>query len=95
MSAPKLNLVGPQIRTVRVAKKLSQKDLAARCTVVGFRIEWDTISKIERQVRGLSELEFILIADALRVKVDALVPNNRMKWIKDTRLPHVKKDEEQ
>ena len=94
MAGKKLNLIGSQLHILRKKKSLSQKELAARCTIVGFRIEWDTISKIERQIRTVSDLEMVLLADALRVKVDLLVPKERLDWVKDTRLPHVTNDDD-
>lgn len=94
MAGKKLNLIGSQLHILRKKKALSQKELAARCTIVGFRIEWDTISKIERQIRTVSDLEMVLLADALRVKVDLLVPKERIDWVKDTRLPHVTNDDD-
>ena len=86
-------MVGPQVRLLRRQKNLSQKDVAARCTLLGFRIEWDTISKIERQVRGVSDLEMTLIAKALRVCISELVPEKLPRWIKNTALPHVTDDD--
>lgn len=88
------NIVGSQVRLLRRERNLSQKDLAARCTLVGFRIEWDTISKIERQIRGVTDLEMVLLADALRVSIKKLVPESRPTWHKNTRLPHVKNSED-
>jgi hypothetical protein len=60
---------------------------------LGFRIEWDTISKIERQVRGVSDLEMALLAGALRICVSKLVPEKLPNWIKNTALPHVTDDD--
>ncbi|MGJ8678515.1 MAG: helix-turn-helix domain-containing protein [Akkermansiaceae bacterium] len=87
-------MVGTQVRLLRRERKLSQKDLAARCTLVGFRIEWDTISKIERQIRSVSDLEMALLADALRVPIGKLVPESKPTWQKNTQLPHVQDDED-
>lgn len=88
------NIVGSQVRLLRRENKLSQKDLAARCTLLGFRIEWDTVSKIERQIRGVTDLEMVLLADALRVSIKKLVPESRPAWQKNTRFPHVQNDED-
>jgi len=47
----------------------SQDDLAARCTRLGFDIGRGTISRIETGLRGVSDLEMVLLAKALRVKL--------------------------
>jgi len=93
MGSGSRNMVGPQVRLLRKRKNLSQKDVAARCTLSGFRVEWDTISKIERQVRGVSDLEMALLAKALRVCVSQLVPDKLPQWKKNTALPHVTDDD--
>jgi len=44
-------------------------DLAARCARQGFDIGRGTISHIETGLRGVSDLEMVLLARALRVKL--------------------------
>ncbi|NJM38283.1 MAG: hypothetical protein HC845_10730 [Akkermansiaceae bacterium] len=49
--------------------------------------------KIERGIRGVSDLEMYLLAKALRVGMDNLVPTKIPAWKKDTRPPSVKDEE--
>ena len=69
------------------AAGISQDDLAARCTRQGFDIGRGTISHIETGLRGVSDLEMVLLAKALRVKPDELVPGQLPAWRKDLRPP--------
>ena len=62
-------------------------DLAARGTRQGFDIGRGTISHIETGLRGVSDLEMVLLAKALRVKLDELVPADLPAWRKDLRPP--------
>ena len=81
------NMVGPQVRRLRSAAKLNQDELAARCFVLGFEISGGGISHIETGVRGVSDLEMVLLARALRVPIDDLIPAELPKWLKDLRPP--------
>ena len=85
---PLRNVVGAQVRKLRSLKNMTQQDLAVRCNLVGFDIGRETISQIERGVRGISDLEMILLASALKVKLSDLVPKRLPKWRKDLRPPN-------
>ena len=62
-----MNLIGLQIKAIREQQALSQKDLAARCNVLGWDISRGTLAKIESQVRRVTDYEAVLLAQALRV----------------------------
>lgn len=66
---------------------MTQSDLAAKCNLLGFDVGRESISQIERQVRGVSDIEMILLARALRANLDDLVPETPVEWKKDTRSP--------
>lgn len=82
------NAIGRQIQKQRMKLKLTQKDLAARCQLLGFEAGRETVSQIERRVRGVSDLEMILLARALRIGVQDLVPTELPRWRKDLRPPN-------
>ncbi len=67
-----MNVVGPQVRNLREAQKMTQEELTARCNIVGFNISRGTLAKIESQVRRVTDDEVALLAKALKVSVDAL-----------------------
>ncbi|MGJ8634602.1 MAG: helix-turn-helix domain-containing protein [Luteolibacter sp.] len=81
------NTVGPNVRAIRQDLGITQSNLAAKCNLVGFDVGRESISQIERQVRGVSDIEMILIARALKVSLDELVPEKIVEWQKDTRSP--------
>ena len=81
-------MVGPQVRRLRMAAGLTQDDLAARCSVAGFDIGRASVSHIETGLRGVSDLEMVLLAKALRVAITDLVPSKLPPWYKDLRPPN-------
>lgn len=66
---PNQNVTGPRIRDLRQAKNLSQAMLAARCEVLGWQISENGITKIECQIRCVTDHELLILAEALRVKL--------------------------
>ena len=68
------NIVGPQIRRTRYRKGLTQNQLAAKCTILGFEITRGTLAKIEAQVRCVSDAELLILAKALGVGIAELYP---------------------
>ena len=67
-----MNVVGPKVRQLREAKKMSQEEFTARCNIVGLNISRSTLAKIESQVRRVTDEEVALLAKALKVSVEAL-----------------------
>lgn len=67
-----MNIVGPIIREIRIKQGLSQKDLVARCNLLGWDISRGTLAKIESKSRKLSDNEIVLLAKALNVEVGSL-----------------------
>lgn len=82
------NAVGPQVQKHRFRLKLTQLALATRCNLLGFDIGRETVSQIERGARGVSDLEMILLARALKVELKDLVPPSLPVWRKDLRPPN-------
>jgi transcriptional regulator with XRE-family HTH domain len=82
------NIVGPQVRQLRKASRLTQDDLAARCSLLGFEIGRSTISHVETGVRGISDLEMVILSKALRVEIMQLIPLELPKWKRDVRPPN-------
>ena len=82
------NAIGAQVQKHRSRQNLTQQDLAGRCNLLGFDIGRETVSQIERGVRGVSDLEMILLSSALRVALADLVPKKLPKWKKDLRPPN-------
>jgi transcriptional regulator with XRE-family HTH domain len=68
------NIVGPSVRRLRNKQDLSQEKLAAVCQLSGWDSSREGIAKIESQVRGVSDIEVLKLAKALRVHFSVLFP---------------------
>lgn len=68
------NIVGPVVRKIRYGKGWTQSMLSARCARAGWDIGENTISKIEAQVRCVTDYEIAFLAQALKVKEQELFP---------------------
>ena len=69
------NIVGPVVRKIRYGKGWTQAMLSARCANSGWDIGENTISKIEAQVRCVTDSEIAFLAKALKVKEQELFPS--------------------
>lgn len=70
----KQNIVGAQVRRLRYQQEMTQEALAARCGVLGWDLSRGTLSKIEAQLRCVTDAELEILADALKVEIAALYP---------------------
>jgi len=68
------NIVGPQVRKLRYAQDMTQAVLAARCEVLGLEMSRATLSKIEAQLRCVTDSELQMLAKALKVPLQKLYP---------------------
>jgi transcriptional regulator with XRE-family HTH domain len=59
------NIVGPLVRRLRYAQGMTQEMLSARCGVLGWDLSRGTLSKIEAQLRCVTDREVQLLAEAL------------------------------
>jgi transcriptional regulator with XRE-family HTH domain len=71
------NIVGPQIRKLRYQRELTQEMFAARCAILGWDLSRGTLSKIEAQLRCVTDSELVILAKALKVEVSAVLPLKR------------------
>jgi transcriptional regulator with XRE-family HTH domain len=70
--AKKQNVVGPSVRKLRYQQNITQEALAARCGVLGWDLSRATLSKIEAQLRCVTDTELELLAKALKVEITEL-----------------------
>ncbi len=68
------NVVGPVVRRIRYGKGWTQAMLSARCARAGWDIGENTISKIEAQIRCVTDSEIIFLAQVLKVTEQELFP---------------------
>ncbi|MBQ9330579.1 MAG: helix-turn-helix transcriptional regulator [Oscillibacter sp.] len=61
------NLAGPQVRTLRMERGLSQEQLAAKLQLQGYSIGQKAVSRMETGDRVVTDYELVLLAQALGV----------------------------
>lgn len=67
------NLCGVRVEQARKSKGLKQKDLLAQLQVNGIDMNASGLSKLEGQIRHVTDYELVALADILNVSVDWLL----------------------
>lgn len=68
------NVVGPQVRRLRLQQGLSQPQLVIRCQLKGYDLSREGLSKVEARLRLVTDAEVLLLAEALGVPAALLFP---------------------
>ena len=71
------NLVGARIEQARKNQGMKQKELLAKLQVAGIDMNPSGLSKLEGQIRYVTDIELAALADALGVSVDRLLGRDR------------------
>jgi len=71
-----LNVVGAQVRKLRVKKGWSQEKLATKLQLRGWTISRDSLASLELQRRRVPDCELLFVARVLGVRTDDLFPRN-------------------
>ncbi len=71
----KSNLISLRLRQIRMESKpkVTQSDLVARLQTLGVYMDETMISKIEMGKRGVSDIELVALAKALKIPVNGLL----------------------
>lgn len=67
------NIIGTKIEQERKKKNIKQKDLLALLQLQGVDISSSALSKIEGQLRLVTDIELVALAKSLRVSADYLL----------------------
>lgn len=67
------NLVGAKVERLRQKNCMRQKELLAQLQVRGVSINASALSKLEGQVRTVTDYELVAIADVFGLTVDELL----------------------
>jgi len=67
------NLVGGKVEALRKKKGMKQKDLLAQLQVRGVDMNASALSKLEGQIRYVTDFELIALSDILEVSVNYLL----------------------
>lgn len=68
-----MNIVGAKVEMQRKSIGMKQKDLLAQLQVRGIDLNASGLSKLEGQLRGVTDYELKAIADSLDVSVNWLL----------------------
>ena len=69
----KKNISGNRIREVRLRRRLTQEELAAKMQLEGVLLERDSVSRIEIGTRFVSDYELLVFAEVLGVPANWLL----------------------
>lgn len=69
------NVIGKNIKHMRMKKKITQEELVARLNIIGILIDQPMLSKVENLSREVVDYEVIGIAEALGISVESLFEN--------------------
>ena len=67
------NIVGSRVEEIRKRKGIKQKELLAQLQVRGVDMNASGRSKLEGQIRYVTDIELLALADILEVSLDYLV----------------------
>ena len=67
------NIVGQRIEEKRKSIGMKQKDLLTQLQVAGIDLNASGLSKLEGQIRFVTDVELVALADILEVSVDFLL----------------------
>ncbi len=67
------NLVGARVEAIRKKKRMKQKELLAQLQVRGVDMNASGLSKLEGQIRYVTDIELVALADILETPVDYLL----------------------
>lgn len=71
-----INIVGKNIKKLRVQKKLSQKQLSEKLETLAVYICRGSISRIEENKRTATDIELKGFADVFRISINELFDSN-------------------
>ena len=67
------NLIGVRVEEVRKKKNMKQKELFAQLQVRGVDMNASGLSKLEGQLRYVTDIELVALSEILEVSVDYLL----------------------
>ena len=68
-----MNIIGAKVEQQRKAIGMKQKDLLAQLQIRGIDLNASGLSKLEGQIRFVTDVELVALADILEVSVDYLL----------------------
>ncbi|MBR2908259.1 MAG: helix-turn-helix transcriptional regulator [Clostridia bacterium] len=75
IDSDKKNLIGANLKRLRIERKMSQQELSNKLELLGVYICRGSVSRIEDCSRTVTDIELFALADVLGVDVNALYQN--------------------
>lgn len=69
-----MNMVGDQVRKLRIGRKMSQQALSNKLEMMAIYVCRGSISRIEDKLRTVTDIELYGLAQALDVSITDLYP---------------------
>ena len=69
----KKNLIGARVESIRKKQGMKQKELLAKLQIRGIDMNASSLSKLEGQIRGVSDLELFALSQVLEVSPEWLI----------------------
>ncbi len=73
------NLIGSRVEEIRKRNGMKQKELLAQLQVNGIDMNASGLSKLEGQLRAVTDIELVALADVLGVSINDLVERDIIK----------------
>ncbi len=73
------NIIGEKVAKERKSKGMSQKDFLAKLQIKGIELSASGLSKLEGQLRLVTDKELVAIAAALKVSTDDLLRRSKRR----------------
>ncbi len=73
----KCNICGQNVRQLRLQRKLSQDQLAAKLQTEGLGVNQNSVSRIETGKRLVADFELKALASVLNVDIEVLLANDK------------------
>lgn len=73
------NIIGKKVEEERKKKGLRQKDFLAKLQIEGIDLSASGLSKLEGQVRLVTDKELVAIADTLNISTDTLLGRTKKR----------------
>lgn len=67
------NIIGKNLKRIRLEKKLTQNDIAAKLQLKGFECDRLTILRIENGLRFVPDYEVKLLCEVLEISYETLL----------------------
>lgn len=67
------NVIGERVEMLRKERGFTQKDLAGELSKRGVPISTSGLSKLEKQIRKVTDIEIVALAEILKVSVNCLL----------------------